>query len=297
MKSSPLVSVIIPTYNREHLLDRAVKSVLNQTYQNFEIIVVDDASTDDTEKVIKRFNDKRIKYIKHKINSGGSAAPRNTGIKAAQGNYIAFQDSDDEWLPEKLEKQMKTFEEFPKTKVVYSGFWRIENGRKEYIPNKNVKKIEGDLHKELLERNFITPQAVIIKKECFDKAGLFEEKLRSYQDWEMWIRVSRKYKFKCINEPLVMSYLTTDSITARRKEDYNALMLILEKHLEYYRKDKGLLSEKYFYLSSLLFANKKYLIGIKYLMESFKLSSVKTLSLLIIGAGIKLKKLLKGNKK
>lgn len=100
----PTVSVVIPTYNRAHLVGRAIQSVLNQTYQDFEIIVVDDGSTDNTEEVVKSFNDPRIRYIRHDQNRGGSAA-RNTGIKMARGEYIAFQDSDDEWLPEKLESR------------------------------------------------------------------------------------------------------------------------------------------------------------------------------------------------
>jgi glycosyltransferase involved in cell wall biosynthesis len=104
--SSIAVSVVIPTYNRASLLGRAIKSVLEQTYQDFEIIVVDDASTDNTEEVVRNLRDRRIRYLRHEKNRGGSAA-RNTGIRAAWGQYIAFQDSDDEWLPEKLKKQME----------------------------------------------------------------------------------------------------------------------------------------------------------------------------------------------
>ncbi len=110
---NPTVSVIIPTYNRANLVSRAIKSVLNQTYQDFEIIVVDDCSEDNTEEIVKSFNDSRIRYIKHKKNKGGSAA-RNTGIKRARGKYIAFLDDDDEWLPSKLEKQIMLFEKLSK---------------------------------------------------------------------------------------------------------------------------------------------------------------------------------------
>ena len=102
------VSVIITTYNRAHLVGKAIKSVLNQTFQDFELIVVDDGSTDNTEEVINSFNDTRIRYIRHKINKGGNAA-RNTGLRNSKGEYIAFLDSDDEWLPEKLERQLEVF--------------------------------------------------------------------------------------------------------------------------------------------------------------------------------------------
>jgi len=104
MIKNPTISVIIPTYNRANFIDVAIKSVLNQSYQDFEIIIVDDGSTDNTEEIVKNFNDFRINYFFHKFNQGISAA-RNTGIKACQGKYIAFLDSDDEWLPEKLDKK------------------------------------------------------------------------------------------------------------------------------------------------------------------------------------------------
>ena len=107
---APLVSVVLPTFNRERLLPRAINSVLNQTYKNLELIIVNDGSTDDTEKVVKGYSDKRIRYYKQELNKGGSAA-RNVGIKLARGELISFQDSDDEWLPEKLERQVRKFSE------------------------------------------------------------------------------------------------------------------------------------------------------------------------------------------
>jgi len=116
------VSIVIPTYNRAGLLSRTIQSVLNQTYQDFEIIIVDDGSTDKTEEVVKSFNSKKIFYNRHEENKGANAA-RNTGIKASRGEYIAFQDSGDEWLPQKLERQMKVFENAsPEVGVVYTGY-------------------------------------------------------------------------------------------------------------------------------------------------------------------------------
>jgi glycosyltransferase involved in cell wall biosynthesis len=107
-KNPPVISVIIPTYNRAHLVGRAIRSVLAQTFQDWELIVVDDGSSDNTEEVVCSFQDPRICYISHEVNRGGSAA-RNTGIKVARGEYVSFLDSDDEWLPEKLEKQLACF--------------------------------------------------------------------------------------------------------------------------------------------------------------------------------------------
>lgn len=104
-----MVSVVIPTYNRAHVLNRAIRSVLGQTYQHFEIIVVDDGSTDNTEQVVKAIADDRVRYIRHETNKGTAAAARNTGIRQACGEFIGFVDSDDEWLPGKLQKQVDKF--------------------------------------------------------------------------------------------------------------------------------------------------------------------------------------------
>ena len=121
------VSVIIPTCNRAHLIGRAVKSVLAQTYRDIEVIIVDDGSTDNTEEVVKSFDDPRIRYVKLDVNKGAAAA-RNAGIRLARGGFVAFQDSDDEWCREKLADQMDSFRDLSmKTGVVFTGIWRIKN--------------------------------------------------------------------------------------------------------------------------------------------------------------------------
>lgn len=243
----PKVSVIIPTYNRAHLIGRALKSVLNQTYQNFEIIVIDDGSTDNTEEIVKSFSGERIRYIRHKVNKGYPAA-LNTGIKAAKGKYIAFQDSDDEWFPEKLEKQMKIFEYAPpEVGVVYTGYWRIyEDDKKIYTPREEVTPKEGDVHKELLKRNFVGAPTMIIRKECFERVGMFDEDLPQLQDWELLIRLSKYYNFKCVDEPLLTSYYILDSMSSNKESFIKSIEYILSKHFEEFAKDKKLLSKYYF---------------------------------------------------
>ena len=143
--NSPKVSIILPTYNRAHIIEKAIQSVLNQTYQDFEIIIIDDGSKDDTKKIIRGFQEKdnRIKYIRFEENKGAAAA-RNAGIKMSKGEYITFQDSDDEWLPEKLEKQMKIIETSSENIVVYCGFWRIDGDEKTYIPDINISNIRNN---------------------------------------------------------------------------------------------------------------------------------------------------------
>ena len=269
-KNYPTVSVIIPTYNRAHLIARAILSVLNQTFQDFELIIVDDSSTDNTEEVVNNFNDKKIRYIQHKVNKGGAAA-RNTGIKAAKGEFIAFQDSDDEWLPEKLEKQMKVFKtSSAKVGVVYTGFWRIESSKKIYIPFTWVTEKEGDIHDEILKGNFVTTQSAVVRRECFNKAGTFEERLPRFQDWELFIRISKYYCFKCIDEPLVISYYQTNSISADENAHIRAFELILDKHYEDFKRKRKFLAKHYCYIGSLLCLHNEIKKGRMYLIKAIK---------------------------
>ena len=201
-KNNPTVSVVIPTYNRAHLVGRAIQSVLNQTYQDFELIIVDDASTDNTEEMVKSIDDERLRYIRHEENSGTSVAPRNTGIKAARGEYIAFLDSDDEWLPQKLEKQIDKFNSVSSDVGLVCCGYACINGKtgetlREYMPTEG-----GDVFRLIVERNIPGSPTVLIRKECFKKAGLFDTEFLSLQDWDMWIRIAKYYKFDFIPEVL-----------------------------------------------------------------------------------------------
>lgn len=240
--SSPLVSVILPTYNRASLLPRAIKSVLNQTYKSFELIIIDDNSTDNTKKNINDFKDKRIKYIWHKENKG-AAASRNKGIKLAKGEYIAFQDSDDEWFPKKLEKHISAFKNLSsKYGIVYSDCLIIEGNKKHLISSK-YKQRSGFIMKDIFRGNFITMQ-VMIKKRCFITEGLFDEELSRLQDWELWIRFSRKYYFKYISEPLTKVYRQKSSISSNIDALIESTKLILNKHKKYFNKDKYALGKR-----------------------------------------------------
>jgi len=267
MSENPRVSVIIPTYNGAHLIGRAIQSVLNQTYQDFEIIVVDDASTDNTEELVKSFNDGRIQYNRHEKTKGAAAA-RNTGIKFARGDYIAFQDSDDEWLPEKLEKQIKVFgNTSSKVGVVYTGFWRIENDTKTYIPSSRITQKEGSIHWSLLETNFIGTPAAMVKKECLLRAGTFDERLPRLQDWELWIRISKYYCFKCIDEPLVIAYYQPGRISSDRSALIKASKLLLGKHFLDIRRNRRLLAKHYFRIAGLLQSNGEFEQARQYLTK------------------------------
>jgi len=270
VNNMPKVSVIIPTYNRAYLIGRAIQSVLDQSYHDFEIIIIDDGSTDNTEEVVKEFQkkDERIRYIKHKGNKGYPKA-LNTGIKAARGEYIAFQDSDDEWLPEKLKKQMEVFKNASSdVGVVYTGFLRIEKDKKIYIPPSWVTHKEGNIHKELLKRNFVGTPAAIVKKECFEKTGMFDEYLPCFQDWELWIRISKYYQFRYIAEPLINAYCTPDSISANPEALTRAWKLILKKHLNDIRQNRNLLSRHYSVIGFFLCSQGKLKEGRSYFIKA-----------------------------
>lgn len=266
------VSVIIPTYNRAHLIGRAIKSILNQTYQDFEIIVVDDGSTDNTEEVLKGFNDSRILYIRHNHNRGGAAA-RNTGIKAARGKYIAFQDSDDEWLPEKLEKQMKVFENVsPKVGIVYTDMWRITGDEREYFRSPAIMPDDGIVYKNALNNRVmnIGIQSAVIKRECFDKAGMFDAKFRRLIDLELFIRMSKYYCFCRIDEPLVNYFNTGEGISSDSKAAIEAKELILKKNFEEIKKNKKLLRDYLYNIGASLCLCGKTSVGRNYIIKAIQ---------------------------
>jgi len=247
-----MISVIIPTYNRSQLLIRAIKSVVNQTYQNFEIIVINDGSTDDTDEVIKRVLDERITYLRHADNKGAATA-RNTGIRAAKGEYIAFLDSDDEWLPKKLAKQIKILKStLSKVGVIYTGSWRIMNHEKFYIPAPTISPKEGNIYNNILCGKYLVPTpAAVVKKVCFEKVGMFDESLPALEEWDLWIRISKHFHFKYIDEPLLISYYTSGSISTNRRIFCKAMKSILKKHFKEFRKNQKALVNFYYRIARL----------------------------------------------
>jgi glycosyltransferase involved in cell wall biosynthesis len=201
------VSVIIPTFNRAAFLKTAVQSVLKQNYDNFEIIIVDDNSQDNTQAVVKKFSDERIRYTRHQQNKGVSAA-RNTAIKASKGEYIAFLDDDDEWVSEKLKKQVEIIEKSSvKVCGVYSSFFIIENKKME-IGNisPHIKNKRGNLFEQFAFGNPIHTSTVLIRSECLEEVGLFDESISFMEDRDLWIRLSMRWNFEFIDQPLIKVY-------------------------------------------------------------------------------------------
>jgi glycosyltransferase involved in cell wall biosynthesis len=235
-----MVSVVLPSYNRAHLIRRAIASVLNQSYRALELIVVDDGSTDGTCKVVETLDDPRIQYIRHSRNRGAAAA-RNTGIEASESEYVAFQDSDDEWLPHKLERQMDVLtRSSPQIGVVYSSFWQVRgSGKRVYPPRSRrwaslipseVRRLEGDIRTALLRGNPVTTQAAVVRRACFERVGTFDERLPYLEDWELWLRISQRYRFAFVDDPLLIVYATPDSISGDPERLMKAFRLILDTH-------------------------------------------------------------------
>jgi glycosyltransferase involved in cell wall biosynthesis len=244
---APLISVVLPTFNREKYLPRAIKSVLNQTYKNLELIIVDDGSTDNTEEIVKGCSDKRIRYYKQELNKGGSAA-RNVGIKLAKGELISFQDSDDEWLPEKLERQVKKFSEVgDDVGVIYCGYETVFERTNEVI-SKSIPDEKGNVYKRMFIGCITGALTVIARASCFEKAGLFDERMQSCHDWDLWIRVARYYKFDYVPEILAKAYIHGKQLSTNLEVKIKGKEAILEKYREELIKDSS------FY--------KKYLMGL-----------------------------------
>lgn len=200
------ISVVIPTYNRAHLIKESLQSVLDQTILPLEIIVVDDFSTDNTEEVVKSLNSPLIKYFKNQRTKGANGA-RNTGIMLSRGEFIAFHDSDDIWLSDKLELQLQVLKSDPNIDMCFCSLI-TENGI--ITPKRKIKSF--DIREQLKLKNFISTQTIFIyKKQAL--IFLFDEELRRFQDWDFVLRVSSEKKIHHIDKPLVIQKLQIGSIT------------------------------------------------------------------------------------
>jgi len=187
-------SVIIRTYNRARLIPETVQSVLAQTFQDFEIVIVDDGSTDDTETVLRQFNDERIRYV-YQTNQGLSAA-LNTGLRVSNAEYIAILDSDDLWLPEMLQTAVNTLDSKPDAGLFYAKASTIDaNGKPLTQILGAPEKFPGETFKSILYGDCVAPGTVVLPRICFDRVGLFDETLRGNEDWDMWVRIARHYPF------------------------------------------------------------------------------------------------------
>lgn len=228
---SPRVSVVLPTFNRARELSRSIASVLAQTYRDLELIVVDDASTDETEEVVKAFEDRRVSYKKLPHNVGGAEA-RNVGIRMARGEIVAFQDSDDEWTCSKLERSFEKLQAHPSISGVFSDFVQIWESGCRLMPYSGTSCFRPDLlYDSLLWRNVVGTPTLVVKKSVLAHVGGFDSSMPRYQDWELALRLAQVAKLEYIKNPLVLSYVTEDSVTHDQGAHPVALQKIYDKHV------------------------------------------------------------------
>jgi len=237
------VSVIIPTYNRAGFLRTAIISVLNQSFQDFEIIVVDDASTDNTPEVVTHFGDERIKYIRNNT-SKGAAGSRNVAIMSSTCTYIAFLDDDDEWLPKKLQMQISILEKSSIDIVgIHTGIIQIEKVGRKIFSQEIVENGEDPF-----ESNYITTSSVLLRRSCFERVGLFDENMPTGSDYDMWIRILTKFRFEYIDEPLVKYYIHGAGLTDDYGKKIEGMEMLQKKYGEMFSLHNRHYSDQHFHL-------------------------------------------------
>ena len=196
------ISVIIPTYNRSRLLNRSLESVLKQTRQADELIVIDDGSTDDTSMLIQE-QYPSVVFLRQPRR--GASAARNSGIEKATGEWLAFLDSDDEWLPEKLERQMAAIEANPEYLFVHTNEKWMYKGKPKSQKQKH-QKFGGRIFQKCLPLCVISPSSVLIHRSVLNQAGLFDEELPACEDYDLWLRISARFPVLFIDEELIIKH-------------------------------------------------------------------------------------------
>lgn len=232
MTSNSLVSVVIASYNMAQYLPLAVRSVLDQTYTNLEVHIVDDGSTDNTRKVMEQFsNDPRVHY--HYQKNSGQASAKNRGINESRGEYIAFLDADDIWLPQKLEKQLPLFRSDENIGVVYSYFKYIdEYGSITHTPE--LYCFRGRITGPLLIKNFIPFNTTVVKRECLERMGYFDESLPMGIDYDLWLRISTEYQFDYLPEYALYYRVWNGQMSKNYVGRYECAIKIMKRFLETY---------------------------------------------------------------
>lgn len=214
MKGTPLVTVITPTYNREEFLEKAIQSVLAQTYSNFEMIIVDDGSTDNTKFLVDKYkSDQRIHYY-YQENQRQSVA-RNLALQHAKGDLICFLDSDNYWPEYRLEKSVKAINDNPDVHIVYGDCITIDKDGME-ISRTNMRRHSGRITARLLRDNFVSMNTTTVRKHCFDEMGGMSGKRRVADDYDLWLRFSSNYKFLYLPEYLAYYRVMPDQISSNK---------------------------------------------------------------------------------
>jgi glycosyltransferase involved in cell wall biosynthesis len=278
LPAMPEVSVVIPTYNSATLLCEAVESVLEQTYQDFEIIVVDDGSTDNTRQMAEVFRGPKVKYI-FQPNQGPPVA-RNTGIRASSGRLVAFLDADDIWLPFKLELQVKALENSPQAGLAYCDMFLYDMDQQAVIGAPFLQRCprpppRGEVFAELSHRFFGHPSTTIIRREVFDRVGFFDESLRYCDDYDMLFRIASRFEFELVSAPLVAYRFHKGQLSGNPEPYWQGHVKLFNKFLKYHsvsppirRRYSRQLAGTHFHYGVFLARRKQYSSGINEILNS-----------------------------
>jgi len=200
--SSPRVSVVIPAYNAAATLSETLASVFAQTFTDYEVVVVDDGSTDSTREVLARYHD-RVRVLS-KMNEGKPASTRNLGVRNARGDYVAFLDADDRWRPEKLELQVAVLDQNPAVGLVYTGAVVIDAEGRELKVRSCSPEARGRIDRLLSVRNVMVGSSVVARRRAIEEAGGFDENLTSIENWDLWVRIARRWSVEFVDQPLTL---------------------------------------------------------------------------------------------
>lgn len=224
-----LVSVIVPVYNRENYVSEALESILGQTYQNIEIMAVNDGSTDNSLAILKEYQNKYPNkvFVIDQENQGQTRA-RNNAISQSKGEYIAFLDSDDLWMPEKLEKQLPLFDS--NVGLVYCGIHNIDETGKIIDTELCHPELRGNIYNKLLIRNRMTGGTVVIRRDAINRVGMFDVEFPAAENWDLWLRISKLYSVDYVNEALVKYRKHSGNMSQDRMLMLNIIKKILAKH-------------------------------------------------------------------
>lgn len=280
--NQPLVSVVIPTHDRPNLLERAVRSVLDQTYGELELIVVDDASAEPIglDRIADFDAIKDVRCIRLEENQGGAGA-RNAGLTAVNGEYVAFLDDDDEWLPEKVERQVHRFEAAnDNVGLVFTGV--IQRDENRGIEDVHFNPVPGDHLRGILLKHYIgTLSSVMIRSAVFDHVDGFRDDLPCWHDWEFYVRVARKFGFEAVNEPLVRQYVgdhdqLSDDFEAKRRVSQRLLEETFGELPASYGIERAVQGSQYYELAHSAYRTGRRLQALRYLVRAIMLQPFET---------------------
>lgn len=227
IKSTPVISVVIPVYNGAKTIKETIESVLQQTYQSFEIIVINDGSQDETLAVINSIQDQRVKVFSYP--NAGLSASRNRGFAQARGEYIAFLDADDLWTKDKLEAQLEALQQNPQAAVAYSWTDHIDEDGK-FLRPASYNSCSGNVYERLLIGNFLVCGSnTLIRAQALTKIGGFDESLNSAEDWDMWLRLAPCHEFVVVPRPQVLYRISPYSMSANISKMELASLQVLER--------------------------------------------------------------------